>query len=160
MKGEKALNAQLNKVLRHQLTGINQHFLHARMARNWGFRELGKHVYEDSIDLMKEADKLIERILFLEGLPNLQDLGKLLIGEDVPELLKNGLTSETAARAELVGAIAKLEEAKDYVSRDLLEDFLKETEERIDFYETQMELVIKVGLPNYLQSAVGELSED
>lgn len=158
MKGDKALNAQLNKVLRHQLTGINQHFLHARMARNWGFRELGKHVYEDSIDLMKEADKLIERILFLEGLPNLQDLGKLLVGEDIPELLKNSLTSETAARTELVATIAKLEEAKDYVSRDLLEDFLEETEERIDFYETQIELVGKVGLPNYLQSAVGELS--
>ena len=159
MKGDKALNAQLNKVLRHQLTGINQHFLHARMAKNWGFRELGKHVYEDSIDLMKEADKLIERILFLEGLPNLQDLGKLLIGEDVPELLKNSLASETAARAELVAAIAKMEDAKDYVSRDLLEDFLEETEERIDFYETQIELIDKVGLPNYLQSAVGELSE-
>jgi len=160
MKGDKALNAQLNKVLRHQLTGINQHFLHARMAKNWGFRELGKHVYEDSIDLMKEADKLIERILFLEGLPNLQDLGKLLIGEDVPELLKNSLASETAARTDLVATIAKLEEAKDYVSRDLLEDFLEETEERIDFYETQLELVTKVGLPNYLQSAVGELSDE
>lgn len=160
MKGDRALNAQLNKVLRHQLTGINQYFLHARMARNWGFRELGKHVYEDSIDLMKEADKLIERILFLEGLPNLQDLGKLLIGEDVPELLKNSLESETAARAELVGTIAQLEQAKDYVSRDLLEDFLEETEERIDFYETQLDLVGKLGLPNYLQSAVGELSED
>ena len=160
MKGDKALNAQLNKVLRHQLTGINQHFLHARMAKNWGFRELGKHVYEDSIDLMKEADKLIERILFLEGLPNLQDLGKLLIGEDVPELLKNSLASETAARTDLVATIAKLEEAKDYVSRDLLEDFLEETEERIDFYETQLELVTKLGLPNYLQSAVGELSDE
>ena len=160
MRGDKALNAQLNKVLRHQLTGINQHFLHARMAKNWGFRELGKHVYEDSIDLMKEADKLIERILFLEGLPNLQDLGKLLIGEDVPELLKNSLASETAARTELVAVIAKLEDAKDYVSRDLLEDFLEETEERIDFYETQIELVAKVGLPNYLQSAVGELSDE
>ena len=160
MKGEKALNAQLNKVLRHQLTGINQHFLHARMARNWGFRELGKHVYEDSIDLMKEADKLIERILFLEGLPNLQDLGKLLIGEDVPELLKNSLSSETAAHGDLVSAIAKMEEARDYVSRDLLEHFLEETEERIDFYETQLDLVTKLGLANYLQSAVGELSED
>jgi bacterioferritin len=160
MKGDKALNVQLNKVLRHQLTGINQHFLHARMAKNWGFRELGKHVYEDSIDLMKEADKLIERILFLEGLPNLQDLGKLLIGEDVPELLKNSLASETAAHGDIVATIAKLEESKDYVSRDLLEHFLHETEERVDFYETQLELVTKLGLPNYLQSAVGELSED
>jgi len=160
MKGDKALNGLLNKVLRHQLTGINQHFLHARMAKNWGFRELGKHVYEDSIDLMKEADKLIERILFLEGLPNLQDLGKLLIGEAVPELLKNSLTSETAAHSDLVATIAKLEEAKDYVSRDLLEHFLHETEERVDFFETQLELVTKVGLPNYLQSAVGDLSDE
>jgi bacterioferritin len=160
MKGDKALNALLNKVLRHQLTGINQHFLHARMAKNWGFRELGKHVYRDSIELMKEADRTIERILFLEGLPNLQDLGKLLIGEDVPELLKNSLASEKAAHADLVATIAQLELSKDYVSRDLLEDFLEETEERIDFYETQMELVTKVGLPNYLQSAVGDLSDE
>jgi bacterioferritin len=109
---------------------------------------------------MKEADKLIERILFLEGLPNLQDLGKLTIGEDVPELLKNSLASEISAHADLVAAIAKMEEARDYVSRDLLEHFLEETEERIDFYETQLDLVTKVGLPNYLQSAVGELSED
>jgi bacterioferritin len=160
MKGDKALNALLNKVLRHQLTGINQHFLHARMAKNWGFRELGKHVYRDSIELMKEADRTIERILFLEGLPNLQDLGKLLIGEDVPELLKNSLASEKAAHADLVATIAQLELSKDYVSRDLLEDFLEEIEERIDFYETQMELVTKVGLPNYLQSAVGDLSDE
>ena len=160
MKGDRAINGQLNKVLRHQLTGINQHFLHARMAKNWGFHQLGKHVYDDSIDLMKEADKLIERILFLEGLPNLQDLGKLLIGEDVPELLRNSLSSETAARTDLVATIAALEAAQDYVSRDLLAHFLEETEERIDFYETQLELLPKVGLPNYLQSAVGESSED
>jgi bacterioferritin len=157
MKGDKAINAQLNQVLRHQLTGINQHFLHARMARNWGFKDLGKKVFEDSVHLMKEADKLIERILFLEGLPNLQDIGKLLIGEDVPEILKNSLASETAARKELVGAIAKMEAASDFVSREILADCLEETEERIDFYETQIELIGKVGLPNYLQSAAGEI---
>lgn len=159
MKGDRALNALLNKVLRHQLTGINQHFLHARMTKNWGFRKLGKQVYDDSIALMKEADKLIERILFLEGLPNLQDLGKLLIGEDVPELLNCSLESETAARAELVAVIGTLEAAGDFVSRDLLEDFLEETEERIDFYETQIGLIDKLGRENYLQSAVGALSD-
>ena len=157
MKGEKAINTQLNQVLRHQLTGINQQFLHARMAKNWGFRALGQHIFKDSMDLMKEADRVIERILFLEGLPNLQDLGKLLIGEDVPEILKNSLTSETAARKELVGAIAKTEAAADFVSRELLADCLEETEERIDFYETQIELITAVGLANYLQSAAGEI---
>ena len=157
MKGDPKILQHLNLVLKNELTAINQYFLHARMFGHWGLDKLQDTEKDESIDEMKHADKLIERILFLEGLPNLQDLGKLLIGEDVPETLKNSLTSETAARTDLVATIAKLEEAKDYVSRDLLEDFLEETEERIDFYETQIELITKVGLPNYLQSAVGEL---
>jgi len=159
MKGSRAINAQLNDVLRNELTAINQYFLHARILKNWGFRSLGKWEYHASIEAMKEADKLIERILFLEGLPNLQDLGKLQIGQDVPEIIKGDLSMESAARADLVKAIAKCEEAEDYVSRDLLSHLLEECEERLDFYETQLELIASVGLENYLQSAIGELSE-
>jgi len=159
MKGEKKINAQLNKVLRFHLTCINQYFLHARILRNWGFRHLGGVEYKESIEAMKEADAVIERILFLEGLPNLQDLGKLLIGQTVPEILSGDLSLVTAARNQLVEAVSICEEATDYVSRDLLAHQLEEAEERLDFYETQQELIAKVGLQNYLQSAIGELDD-
>ncbi|MDR3436733.1 bacterioferritin [Telmatospirillum sp.] len=159
MKSSKPAIAQLNKVLRHALTGINQYFLHSRMLQNWGFAALGGWERHASIDLMKEADALIERILFLEGLPNLQDLGKLLIGEDIPEILKNDLDRESAARAEIIEAVAFSETTRDFVSRDLLSRLLEDSEERIDFYETQIDLLGKLGRENYLQTAVGHLEE-
>jgi bacterioferritin len=157
VKANKATLVELNKVLGSELIAINQYFMHARMLKNWGFAALAETEYDESIEAMKEADKLIERIFFLEGLPNLQDLGKLLIGENVPEILKNDLTHETSSRAKLKDAIAHCEGVNDYVSRELLAKLLEESEERIDFYETQLELVGKLGIENYLQSAVGEL---
>lgn len=152
MKADPKINQQLNRVLKNELTAINQYFLHARMCKNWGFDELNEHAYKSSITAMKNADKLIERILFLEGLPNLQDLGKLLIGEDPQESLKGDHKMELEQRNELVEAIEFCEKQQDYISRELLEHILEEKEEQIDWLETQHELISQVGLSNYLQS--------
>ena len=156
MKGNPTINPLLNKVLRSQLTAINQYFLHARMCGNWGLEGLNKHEYKRSIKAMKQADELIERILFLEGLPNLQDLGKLYIGEDVPEIIENDMRLATEIVAEIRGAIAECEQAQDYVSRDLLQELLEEEEEQIDLLEVQQWTMDNVGLQNYLQSMIGE----
>jgi bacterioferritin len=156
MQGDKAIIRLLNQVLTNELTSVNQYFLHARMYENWGFARLGKITYDESIGEMKHADKLIKRILFLEGLPNLQDLHKLAIGETVGEGLASDLALETGGRAVLVDGVKQCELGADYVSREILREILTDTEEHIDFLETQLSLLQRVGEQNYLQSAMGE----
>ncbi|MBP7816240.1 MAG: bacterioferritin [Phenylobacterium sp.] len=158
MQGDKAIIQLLNAVLTNELTAVNQYFLHARMYQNWGLAKLGAITYEESIGEMKHADKLIKRILFLDGLPNLQDLHKLRIGETVPECMTSDLAVEVGGRADQIRGIKLCEESADYVTRQILREILTDTEEHIDFLETQLSLVRQLGEQNYLQSAMGELS--
>ena len=159
MQGSPQVVAELNKLLKNELTAINQYFLHARMMNHWGFERLGHKIYQESIGEMKHADKLTQRILLLDGLPNLQDLGRLSIGESVLECLQADLRLETEARNALVAAVAVCEGAKDYVSRELVVSILEDAEEHIDFLETELGLAEKVGEQNYLQSQIGEGKE-
>jgi len=152
MKGDPKVIEHLNRTLANELVAINQYFLHARMYKDWGLKELGEHEYHESIDEMKHADTLIERILFLEGLPNVQDYGKIMIGENTKEMMECDLNLEIKACKDLKDAITYCESVKDYVSRDIFADILESEEEHIDWLETQLGLIDKVGLPNYLQS--------
>ena len=158
MKGDSEVIAQLQAQLKNELTAINQYFLHYRMLKHWGLDKLAKKEYDESMGEMKHADRLMDRIFMLDGLPNLQDLAKLLIGETVPEILACDLQSEQGAQATIKNGIAASETARDYVSRDLLQGILDDTEAHIDFLETQIELIGKVGLQNYLQSQMAEVS--
>jgi len=158
MKSTPEVLAALQAQLKNELTAINQYFVHYRMLDHWGFERLAKKEYAESIGEMKHADRLMERIFMLDGLPNLQDLGKLNVGESVPEILQADLALERSAQATIKDGIVACEAARDFVSRDLLQDILDDTEEHIDFLETQLELIEKVGLQNYLQSMMGEPS--
>jgi bacterioferritin len=155
MQGDAKVIEILNKVLGNELVAINQYFLHSRMYGNWGLKELEEHEYHESIDEMKHADRLIKRILFLEGLPNLQHLGKLMIGENPQEVLKCDLKLEQKALPDLKSGIAHCESVADYISRELLEKILESEEEHIDWLETQLDLIDRIGLPNYQQSKMG-----
>ncbi|MDX1668392.1 MAG: bacterioferritin [Limnobacter sp.] len=159
MKGSQKVIAALNAQLKNELTAINQYFLHSRIFGNWGLNVLKQKEYDESIGEMKHADMLIERILMLEGLPNLQDLGKLNIGESTPEILSGDLDLEKGAQTTIKDGIATCEEEKDYVSRQILTTILDDTEEHIDFLETQLDLISKIGLPNYEQSMLGDQAE-
>jgi bacterioferritin len=158
MQGDAKVLEYLNAQLKNELTAVNQYFLHYRMLKHWGFERMAKHEYDESIEEMKHADRLIARILMLDGLPNLQDLGKLLIGESAIEVLDCDLKLERASQVVLKDAIAHCESVRDYVSREILDDILAATEEHIDHLETQVELVGKVGVQNYLQSQMGDAS--
>lgn len=157
MKGDKDIIKHLNKVLRNELTAINQYFLHARMLQDQGLERLGKHEYQESVEEMHHADWMVKRILFLEGLPNLQDLGKLMIGENVAEILANDLKLEYAARNDVVDAVVACEKGRDFISREKLKEILDATEEHIDHLETQISLLESVGLQNYIQSQMAPL---
>ena len=156
MQGNPEIIAELNKLLKNELTAINQYFLHARMMKQWGFERLAKKIYDESIGEMKHADRLTQRILVLEGLPNLQDLGRLGIGETVPECLRADLALENGARQALLAAVALCEARSDFVSREIVVHILEDAEDHIDFLETEIALIGKVGEQNYLQTQIGE----